>query len=447
MPVTLSGLISGISENGCGFLHARGMNIEVAGTVPGDFAEVEIIVPGRGKRSGKGKLVLLRRSSPERIPQKELCPYQAECGGCAFGLLREKAQLALKRDMLGSALKKAGIKINWQPQIVPADPGITRFKSIRYFGTSEGRVIQGFYHSESHIVENVAQCPRECAWFGAFASEIASLANENGVRAYDEISEEGVLRSVMMRDCQNGETMAVLSYKGRLDERFVKELTSLSARFGVKSFWIARNDSDGNRVICGSPELISGERSVKARLGNFCYSVGPLSFLQVNYPVAERLYSAALEWCGRDPDATALDLCCGAGAMTLPLSRAFGRVIGVEIIEEAVEAAKTNAMLNGVTNADFIASDLNKVLPDLIDDRVRAVIADPSRRGLGAQCCQCLWKLRSGSRVTLIFCGLKALERDLYEVMKGGFIVRDAKGFDMFPGTSGLESLVLLEKK
>ena len=437
---------SGITADGCGIFRAAGMEIDVPGTVPGDFAKIEALPHGKGRRC-KGRLMGLITASKVRAAAESICKFQGRCGGCPFGLLSEAAQLRRKREMLAASLRKAGIRKLELPAIVPSAPGISRFKGIRFFSQDGDRVIQGFYRRASHEVVEVPSCPRECAWFGALADAVAELASSMGVRAYDEGACSGTLRAIALRDCCGGGTMVVLTHAGDLDPSFSKALSDLMQEHGIASAWTLRNDSEGNSIMGGALSHLSGAKSVTVSLNGFEYSAGPRTFLQVNYPVAQRLYAAVLSWCGSDHEGTALDLCCGAGAMTLPLARAFKKAVGVEIVEEAVEAAHGNARMNHVGNASFIAGDLAEELPGLIDDGVSAAIADPSRRGLGTQACRALSRMRRGARLALVFCGLQALERDLPVVVEGGFVVRSSQGFDMFPGSSALESLVLLEKE
>lgn len=437
---------SGTSIRGFGIFHACGMDVEVPGTVSGDFAEIDV-KPSQGRRLRSfGRLVSLIRPSPDRIPDSAACPFQDGCGGCPLGLLKESAQLAFKSRMLKDSLRKAGFRNAPVFPISPSPAGTTRFKGIRFFAQGGSKVVQGFYRQGSHAVGAVGDCPRECAWFGGLAEKIAGLASSMGVLAYDETSHAGVLRALMMRECGKGQSLAVLCHAGELQPSFVKALAALMQEEGVASSWTLQNDSFGNSIMDGALRHLAGAASVSVRLNGFDYRAGPGTFLQVNYPVAQHLYKAALAWCGSDPEGTALDLCCGAGAMTLPLACAFKKAVGVEIVEEAVEAARENARSNSIGNAVFIAGDLAEELPNLIDDRVSAAIADPSRRGLGERACRDLGGLRHGARLALIFCGLRALERDLPVVAEGGFAVRSVQGFDMFPGTMSLEVLVLLEK-
>ena len=133
--------------------------------------------------------------------------------------------------------------------------------------------------------------------------------------------------------------------------------------------------------------------------------------------------------------------------MSLFLASHFKQVIGIEIVEDAISAAKENADLNGINNVSFIASDLKKILPSLINENVKAVIADPARAGLGEANCRALNRLKGNVKLALIFCSLTALKRDLPVLLKGGWKINNVQGVDMFPHSTHVETLVLLSKK
>ncbi|MDY6322115.1 MAG: 23S rRNA (uracil(1939)-C(5))-methyltransferase RlmD [Succinivibrio sp.] len=445
--VRLKAKIATVTAEGLGELRLHGEEILVPATVGGDYCELELqepFVPGGRRRPAK--LLQLITPSPERRDAADVCPLQGQCGGCPLGLLTEKAQLERKRRDIASALKRAGICDLRVPQVMPAPGGVSRFKSVRYFANTKEGLKNGFYRARSHEVCPAGRCLRECAWFGDFAAALCSLAGELGLEAYDEAQNRGALRSLLLRDCGTGGRLAVLSHRGALPQGAEDKFRDLCERFEITSGWLQRHDAAGNAVSKGELSCLTGVREVTAKIGAYRFKAGPRTFLQVNPAQAQRLYEAALGWCGEDQEATGLDLCCGAGTMTLPLAARFKQAIGVEIVKEAVEAARGNAELNGIANARFIAADLKDVLGSLADDSVRAVIADPSRRGLGADNCKALGALKAPVRLAMIFCALKALERDLPALRAQGFTVRGVQGFDMFPHTAGVETLVLLEK-
>lgn len=442
--------VTSLSDKGEGLACARGMELYVAGALPGDRMRVRVLpafVAG-SKRHPVEILETLVCSDAHAEPA-DVCPHQGECGGCPLGAMSYEAQLVFKRTLIEKALKEGDVKYADEIAMTPSARRNTRFKSIRYFGQGPEGVISGFYQSRSHRICKVGACPLEQAWFGELAERICAVAAEHDLKAYDEISHKGHLRALMMRDCKDGGRLCVLSHNEELPAEFVRDLKHVYEEFAIRAGFTQQNRGTGNRVLAGQMIPLTSDRQVEVTLGGFRFMAGPNTFLQVNYPVAEALYTAAVSWCGKDPQAMALDLCCGSGTMTLPLSRHFSQVTGVEIVEEAVAAARDNAALNAVANADFIAADLKKVIGSLVKNDglpVRAVIADPARVGLGAENCRALGRLRGSVRLAVIFCGLKALARDLPLLMKSGFRLRRVRGFDMFPGSMGVETLVCLEK-
>lgn len=159
------------------------------------------------------------------------------------------------------------------------------------------------------------------------------------------------------------------------------------------------------------------------------------------------MYEKAVSFCGENKDKTALDLCCGVGTMTLPLSKNFKKVIGVEIVPESIAAAIENAKHNHIDNTEFIVGDIREVINSLVKAKdISSIICDPSRVGIGDDACKALSRLNSPIKLAYIFCSLKALERDLKNLKDNGFVIDEVQGFDMFPYSSHIETVVLLSK-
>lgn len=439
--------ITDLSDKGEGTVNYEGYQIYVKGTVPSDVVNIECGAPFvKGSKRCPGKLLSLVKASPNRKEGAEVCPHFEECGGCTLGLLNKKAQNAFKQKLIEEALERTGIGNAKLLPFVGAPCNSLRSKSIRFFGKKNNNLVQGFYRSRSHMICPVSICPAEEAWFGQLAEEISVHAQKCGISAYDEKSRQGQLRALMMRDCNEGGRVAVLVHAYPLSKHFIDELLKLYTKYAVTAGFVQQNLCDGNRIMQGKMIALTSESMVKIKLGSFNFNAGPETFLQVNYAVAQELYASALRWCGEDKEACALDLCCGCGTMTLPLAEKFKKVIGVEIVEEAVRAARENAREAGLFNIEFIADDLKRCLPHLTGENIAAVIADPARSGLGAENCMAMKHLPDGTRLALIFCGLKALTRDLPQLYKVGFKLESVQGFDMFPETSGCETLCLLVK-
>lgn len=314
------------------------------------------------------------------------------------------------------------------------------------------------------------------------------------------------VKALVLREGDAGEILVCLLVATELSSNLRALLQDFACKEGIASFYVGLNSSVGNSLFTDQLELLYGKAHITKTILGQHFKVGPNTFLQVNYEICEKLYAAAVAHCSEaycsvtsskdergatvlasnattmgtasdiysdtplttlvkssvalDASKTqpildsgiALDLCCGVGTMSLALAKHFKHVIGVEIVELAVEAAYENAVANNFdeNSVRFIASDLSKVLPSLLkpyeQQPVRAVIADPARVGIGEENARLLSKLKSPCRISLIYCALPALQRELPVFLKGGFKVDKIQGFDMFPHSSHIETLVCLSK-
>ena len=443
----ISAIVDALSDKGEGIVFKDDLEIYIKGAVPDDEVLIRCGKPfAEGSKRCPGEIVELIKPSADRQKEDLLCKYISSCGGCPLGGLNTAAQHRFKMKLIDDALIKAGVTDVKQQPFVGTCSEIYRHKSIRFFANDKSGVIQGFYQSRSHEVCEIECCTGECAWFTDLACEICALADNHNVKAYDEISAQGQIRALMMRDCGENERLAVLTSYSSLPDIFQQDLVQLFKKHHIKAGFIQLNENAGNRIISGRLKALTVAQNITAEIGGYTFDVGPQTFLQVNYDIARKLYAAAIKWCGDDMGAEALDLCCGCGTMTLPLARHFLKVTGVEIVQEATDAALHNARRAGVTNAEFIAADLKAVLPQLSKRNIKAVIADPPRAGLGDANCRALKALPQGTHLAVIFCGLKALSRDVASLIKAGFKLQAVQCFDMFPNAYGCETLCLFTK-
>lgn len=370
---------------------------------------------------------------------------------------------------------------------------VSRFKSIRYFAQVDGRLQSGFFAPRSHRLVPIHQCCLEPERFGVIAQQMTQVLEQAGAQAFAGQDTTGqtaqtaapLVKALVLRAGDAQEILACLIVANQLPSELKAKLQALAQELGLTSLYIGLNPSQGNALFTDQLELVHGEPYITKTLLGQHFKVGPNTFLQVNYEICEQLYTAVVEHCAAAaptalaaPAATAagaggagadqaeqaaqaeqaeqgagvaLDLCCGVGTMSLALARHFKHVIGVEIVESAVAAACDNAQSNGLgERAQFIAGDLSKVLPSLIkpydQQRVLAVIADPARVGIGEENARLLSKIKGPCRMALVYCALNALQRELPVLLKGGFKVDKIQGYDMFPHTSHVETVVFLSK-
>ena len=443
-PVELE--ISSLDDEGQGIAFYDGYEIYLKGALPGERLLALIREPfANGSRRRRGEIVSFVSKSADRdeshdILFNEIYPY---------GHLKYEATLRLKQDKIIRSLENAGIKPD-TVQILDIERSYTdravRFKSIRYFGRSNGRIISGFFRPRSHEVFEVDKSYLEPEWISLFCRKLCDEFNSKGIQVYDESLKKGLLRSITFRDSLE-QRMCILSCAYEPDESFRISFKKLCCDFDIDAIFININETEGNRILSDKTICLSENDFIRVKLCDFEYRAGPYTFLQVNYDIANKLYSHAVAWCGEDMNGRALDLCCGVGTMTLPLSRKFLRVTGVEIVPQSIDAARVNALDNGIANADFVVGDIKKICNDFTKfSDIRAIICDPSRVGIGEKACIALSRIKGPLKLAYIFCSLKALERDVKTLCEHGFSVKMVKGFDMFPYTSHVETLVLMSK-
>lgn len=370
-----------------------------------------------------------------------------------------------------------------------------RFKSIRYFAMVDGVLKQGFYQPRSHQLVEIDNCHLEPASFSNLAISITEKLHKLGFKAYEdgldntkgEAESSSKVRALTLREGDEHKVLINLTVTKEIPQQIESAIAEWANehRGLVHCLYVSINDREGNALFSDNFKLLYGQEFLPKTLLNYKYLVGPNTFLQVNYDICEKLYKKAVVHCANVKDAlpqdtslklNALDLCCGAGTMSLPLSACFDEVLGIEIVEAAIKAARENAKLNNLSNVSFVAGDISEHIPKALQDfncyiehdveakqalisdkhnsegselkhHIAAVIADPPRVGLGEQNVKALAKLKAPVNVSLIFCALSALKRDLPYLLEHGYSIKEVQGFDMFPHSNHVETLVLLTKR
>lgn len=437
--------VRSINDKGEGLAFTEDKEIFLSDALPGEKVEVIVGKPfAAGSKRCSGEIVKFLSKNADR--QDPFCPYFGECGGCQLQHWTLKAQLHYKKENIKTALKSCGVTLEPENFAEEKRPQICRFKTIRYFKNVDGKIKAGFYKKRSHDLIEIDKCALEPLWFSEFIQDLTGLFNLKDLKAYDENTGKGLIRNVMLRD-GGLQRLALICTTDLLSDDLKDALINLAKKHQINSLNYLVNDAKGNRILGDKSLVIYGNEYMLAKLGGLLFKVRPHAFLQVNPYATLELYQKAVSWCGENKSAVALDLCCGVGTMSLFLASHFKQVIGIEIVEDAISAAKENADLNGINNVSFIASDLKKILPSLINENVKAVIADPARAGLGEANCRALNRLKGDVKLALIFCSLTALKRDLPVLLKGGWKINNVQGVDMFPHSTHVETLVLLSKK
>lgn len=456
--------ISARSRHGEGIAFYHGKEIYILQALEGERLKVAIGAPfvPNSKRC-PGTILEVITASPYRVSaqeQQQNCAYYGRCGGCQLTHVSLEGQLAYKRaDIIAALSTVVPDAESLVREVVPTTQRPCRFKSIRYAAPQVKGAFSpfklGFYAPNSHDLVPLTQCPLEPKRFAQVAKALEHTLNELGFPCYDEQGKQScaALRAVQLRLGDNDAVSALLIMSDEVSEAVKASLKACAQKLSLESLSLGINKKPGNALFTREIECIAGMPAIPKTLLGSRFAVYPNTFLQVNYEICTKLYEQAIAHCvGAPRHQRALDLCCGVGTMTLGLAQHFDQVVGVEIVAESIAAAKANAANNGLEKkCDFIAADMTKELPRLMASAqaapFSAIIADPARVGLGEENARLLAKVKGPCRMALIFCALPALKRDLPPLLKGGFSIDYVQGFDMFPHSQHVETLVCLSKK
>lgn len=448
--LTLS--VTGATHDGYGVARTDdGMAVFIPGTAIGDVAEIRIVKLLSNRAIGKVERLIT--PSADRI--KNDCPAFPACGGCNYRHISYEAESALKCERILSTLRKLGGCAIDEIDYFPAE-NVDGYRNKAVFPVapdSAGKAVCGFYRANSHRIISFDFCRIHPPVFSAIAAAVCKFLNDFGIEAYNEETKKGVVRSVFVRRGEvSGQIMVCINAaKRRIRESealvsYLKaaapELTSVMLSYQPE----ATNKLIGDKVFC-----LWGEPTIFDTLAGNELSLSPHTFYQVNHAQCEKLYAQVIEYAAQCGDLTklkVLDLFCGAGSITLALARRAGAVLGIECVADAVRDAEANAAHNGITNAQFVCADAKDTAaicrergfaPDL-------VVVDPPRKGLAEEVTGYLAELNIQNLV-YVSCDPATLARDVRRLGESGFSVRKVAGFDLFPRTANVETVVLLSRE
>ena len=450
--------ITDLNNLGCGVGKTNdGMVVFVKGAVTGDRVTAKIIKASSSFLVGKLEQIII--SSPNRADGDGLramdCKAPQSCGGCIYRNIKYEHELVLKRDYVKNAFRKAGL-----PEVEVLDTArterVTGYRNKGQYPVREvqGRVRAGFFATKTHNLIPCEECLLQPSIFGEIVAFVTDFAEKNKIKAYDEERGKGVLRHIYLRIAEKtGQIMVCLVINGdKLPcvARFADELVD---RFpSVTSVMLNFNKKNTNVILGERFECIGGNDYIVDELCGLEFKISAGSFYQVNRDGAELLYGLAKERADLTGKETVADLYCGAGTIGLSMAKDAARVVGVEIVDEAVECAKENAKLNGVENAYFFCGDASDTrgllatakdtLGDFCPD---VVIIDPPRKGTTRELVDYLDFL-GVPRIVYVSCNPDTLARDCAWFAEKGYQIGAVTPVDLFPGTGHVESVVCLTK-
>ena len=400
-----------------------------------------------------GKPVLKQQSGQnvekgKKNAKKSMCPVMRQCGGCQMLDMPYAEQLKTKRKRLETLLK--GI-CPVKDMIGMEDPFYYRNKVHAVFDRDRrGNIISGIYQENTHNVVPVEKCMIEDQKADEIIGTIRGMLKSFKIRTFDEDTGYGLLRHVLIRrGFESGEIMVVLVTASPVfpsKNNFVKALREKHPEITT----IVQNiNGRGTSMVLGEKEhVLYGKGYIVDTLCGCSFRISSRSFYQVNPVQTEKLYTKALELAGLTGKETVVDAYCGIGTIGIIASKKAQNVIGVELNQDAVRDAINNAKMNQISNIRFFCNDAGRFLVNMAEagEKADVVIMDPPRSGSTEEFMDSIAKM-GAKKVVYVSCNPETLARDLVYMKKLGYKAKEAVGFDMFPATEHVETVVLLSHK
>jgi 23S rRNA (uracil1939-C5)-methyltransferase len=436
--------ITGWSSDGAGVCRISDRAVFVKGAIPGEKWVVRIVKATKTAVFGRGEQLIV--SSPER--REPDCPYFGKCGGCALRHMSYDEELRFKLRRVNDAYEHIGM-LSLRAETILGSESVDSYRNKAIYAIGPGPCY-GFFRPRSHDIIPVERCRIQTESSDRAAAAVCDFMRRHGVPAYDEETGRGLVRHVFTRcGLHLGGMLVTVVAAGGFGANtgaLVENIrTACPEAVGII---LNVNRSRGNTVLAGDFYTLWGSDTLRDTLCGLEFELSPMSFYQVNPAQAERLYAQALSFAAPEGKGTVLDLYCGAGTISLCLARGAERVIGAEIVPQAVENARENAQRNGVDNVEFICADASKAASDLLARGISpdAVVVDPPRKGLTPDVIRTICAM-APERVVYVSCDVATQTRDIALFESLGYRAENAVAVDMFPRTAHVETVVLLSRE
>ena len=434
--------IEGYTSEGLGVARIDGQAVFVHRALRGEDCDVLLLKVL--KNAAFGKVVKVYEPSPHRAEPD--CPYYGKCGGCDFRHMDREEELYAKKTRVQDALRRIGGSDVQVEEILAGERLHYRNKS-QFPIAADGTV--GFYKARSHQVIPVGNCLLQKVDTNNVQLKFDRYIRLYNVSCYDERTRQGLLRHLYVRSNGAGESLVCIFANGRElphEAELVALLREASPR--IVGVVLGVNTQPTGAILGKEYRTLWGTDVLTDELCGLTFRLSVPSFYQVNREMAEVLYAKAVEFAALTGTETVLDLYCGAGTITQVMARHAGRVIGAEIVPEAIEDAKANAKRNGVENVEFFCGDASAVAADFAAKGLRpdVICVDPPRKGLAPEVVRAAAQMVP-RRIVYVSCDPATLARDVKLFAAEGYGAVRAAAVDMFPGTANVESVVALERR
>jgi len=441
--------ITDLTVNGDGVAKIDGYPVFVKGGVPGDL--ISLTVTKTNKTYGFGRLETIITPSPDRRTVK--CPSFPLCGGCNLMHENYAAQLRFKENFVLSNLVRIGgydeKDFEFEPIIGAENEFYYRNKAQFPVGLKNKKAVCGFFAPKSHEIVPCMGCLIQNENINSAVDCVINHINRHRISVYNEKSHTGLVRHVYVRyGEENGELMVCIVTNGNTQIKEIDELVKSLKPLGLKSLVQNINTKKTNVILGDKNIVLYGDGSINIKVDDLTFKVNPHSFFQVNTQQMKKLYSKALEYSDITENDVVFDLYCGVGSISLYLAKKAKKVIGVEIVPQAIENAVENAKLSNVNNTEFYCGDCTEVVEKLLEkgEKADVVVVDPPRKGCDEKLFELIEKI-SPKKLVYVSCNSATLARDVAVLRDKGYILEKACAADMFPQTCHVEAVALMSKK
>ena len=433
---------------GEGIAKIDNFTIFVPGAIKGE--KVKVLIVKVLSSHAFGKIIEIIDKAEAR--QDTDCATYKRCGGCSLRHVKYEETLKMKQNAVQSLVNKTlKNKLQVQNTVGMENPFHYRNKAQYPLGVNkDGEAVIGVFANRTHEVIPMEKCFIQNPISEEIAKFILEFIKVNKISIYNEKTGKGLFRHIVIKvGIKTNQIMCVLVVNGKSIPNELELIEKLIERFPNIKTIVKNINMKNTNVILGQENInVYGDGYIEDILGDYTFKISPLSFYQVNPIQAEKLYNLGVEMAQISKEDTVFDLYCGIGTISLFMAKYAKKVYGIEIVKEAVDAAKDNAVLNEVNNTEFFAGDVEIVLDDLINNKgVKAdiVMFDPPRKGLDKNSINNILKIRP-KKIVYISCNPATLVRDLAE-FEEDYEIKTIIPVDMFPWTSHVECVAVLYAK
>ncbi len=430
--------ITGTTEDGDGVGRHDGMAVFVPYALLGE--RVRVVIVKVLKNYAAGKLVEVISPSPNRI--KSQCKYFYKCGGCRFWNVDYETELEYKRQKVEDCIRRiAKLDLNVPPVLGAENQHGYRNKG--QFPVSANGI--GIYAQHSHRVIDIEGCIIQDETNPMVLKSVRQWMAEYNIEPYNEETGEGCVRHIYTRTGDSGKMVCIVSNTERLP--YSEELVALLRKnvIGLSGVLQNFNNKKTNVVLGTRFRTLWGSDYITDKLGDCTFKLSPLSFYQVNKAQTEVLYSVARDFARLSGGEIVWDLYCGTGTIGQFMAKSAKKIVGIEVIPQAIANAKENAKLNGIENCEYYCGTAEDVAPKLKGETPDVVILDPPRKGCEESLLRTVAKTKT-RRIVYVSCKPSTLARDLRILTDLGYKAEKLQAVDLFPRTPHIETVVLLSQ-